>query len=37
MAFLKVNYETQESILQSFDSIADKISKDIQLKINTAY
>lgn len=37
MAFLKVNYETQESILQSFDNIADKISKDIQLKINSSH
>ena len=34
MNFLNVNYETKESILKSFDAIADKISKDIILKIN---
>lgn len=36
MSFFNVNYETQESILESFDSIANKISKDISLKINDA-
>jgi len=36
MDFLTVNYETQESILKSFDAIANKISKDIILKINNA-
>ncbi|MEX8548538.1 MAG: hypothetical protein V5804_13125 [Mucilaginibacter sp.] len=36
MEFLTVNYETQESILKSFDAIADKLSKDIILKINNA-
>ncbi len=34
MTFLNVNFETQETTLQSFDRIADKISKDINLKIN---
>jgi hypothetical protein len=34
MTFLTVNFENQETILQSFDRIADKISKDIQIKIN---
>ena len=37
MTFLNVNFETQETILQSFDYIADKISKDINLKINNTY
>lgn len=37
MTFLNVNFETQETTLQSFDRIADKISKDINLKINNAY
>ena len=36
MITLEVNYETQESILLSFDKIADRISKDINLKINNA-
>ena len=37
MKFLNVNFESQNSILASFDNIADKISKDINLKINNAY
>ena len=37
MTFLKVNFETQETTLQSFDRIANKISKDINLKINSVY
>ena len=37
MSFLNVNFENKETILQSFDRIADKISKDIQIKINDAY
>jgi len=37
MIFLNVNFENQETILQSFDRIADKISKDINIKINNAY
>ena len=37
MKFLNVNFETQNTILESFDNIADKISKDINLKINNAY
>lgn len=37
MTFLNVNFETQETTLQSFDRIADKISKDINLKINNTY
>ena len=36
MTFLNVNFETQETTLQSFDSIAEKISQDINLKINNA-
>ncbi len=36
MNFLTVSYETKESILKSFDAIADKISKDIVFKINNA-
>ena len=36
MSFLNVNFENQETILQSFDRIAHKISKDIQIKINDA-
>ncbi len=37
MTFLKVNYQTQESILESFDTIADKISNSVILKINNAF
>ncbi|EOR96409.1 hypothetical protein ADIARSV_0409 [Arcticibacter svalbardensis MN12-7] len=37
MDFLKVNYESQKTILASFDTIADKFSKDIQLKVNDEY
>ena len=37
MTFLTVNFENQETILQSFDRIANKISKDINLKINNSY
>jgi hypothetical protein len=33
----KVNFETQDTILQSFKSIADKISKSILLKINDTF
>ncbi len=37
MDFLKVNYDSQETILASFDKIADKFSRDIQLKVNDFY
>ena len=37
MTFLNVNFENKETILQSFDRIADKFSGVIQLKINNAY
>ena len=37
MTFLDVNFETLETTLQSFDRIADKISRDINLKINNTY
>ena len=37
MDFLDINYENKETILQSFDRIADKISKDIMLVINRAH
>lgn len=37
MTFLNVNFETQEAMLQSFDRIAEKISKDIKLIINNSY
>lgn len=37
MTFLKVNFESLDTILQSFDRIAEKISKDINLKINGAF
>ncbi|MDI3321988.1 hypothetical protein [Pinibacter soli] len=37
MTFLDVNFETLETTLQSFDRIADKISKDIYLKINNSF
>ncbi len=37
MINFEVNYETLESILLSFDKIADKISKDISLKINNVF
>lgn len=37
MTFLNVNFETQNTILESFDHIADKISKDINLKINNVF
>lgn len=37
MDFLKVNYSSQETTLASFDKIADKLSRDKQLKINDAY
>jgi hypothetical protein len=37
MTFLNVNFETEATTLESFDRIADKISKDINLKINDNY
>lgn len=37
MTFLNVNFETEATALESFDRIADKISKDINLKINDNY
>ncbi len=37
MTFLNVNFETEASTLESFDRIAGKISKDINLKINDTY
>ena len=37
MDFLTVNFHSQETILASFDNIADKFSRDIQLKVNDAF
>lgn len=37
MDFLKVNYSSQETTLASFDKIADKLSRDIQIKINNSF
>jgi len=37
MTFLNISFETRETILQSFDRIANKFCKDIQLKINDTY
>lgn len=37
MNFLQVHFENQETILDSFNRIADKISKDINLNINNAH
>jgi hypothetical protein len=37
MDFLTVNYQSQETTLASFDKIADKLSRDIQLKVNEAF
>ncbi len=37
MTFLNVNFETEVTVFESFDRIADKISKDINLKINNTY
>lgn len=37
MTFLNVNFQTEATALESFDRIADKISKDINLKINDTY
>lgn len=37
MNFLKVNFDNQESILNSFDHIAKKFADDIQIKINDAH
>lgn len=34
MTFLPVNYKTKQTILDSFDQIANKISNEVQLKIN---
>lgn len=36
MTLLNVNFENQETILRDFDRIADKIAKDINIKINKA-
>lgn len=37
MTFLNVNFKNQELLLQDFDAIANKISKDINIKINQAH
>ena len=37
MPLPKINFESKETILRSFDEIADKIGKEIQLQINDAY
>jgi hypothetical protein len=37
MDFLKVNYSSRETTLASFDRIAEKFSRDIQLKVNDTY
>ena len=37
MKFLKVNFENKESILRDFDAIADRFSRDLNIKINEAY
>jgi hypothetical protein len=37
MDFLTVDYHSQETTLASFDKIADKLSRDIQLKINDTF
>src|SRR5271170_2612217 len=37
MVSLKINFETRETILQSFDEIADEFSKNLLFKINDAY
>lgn len=36
MSFLTVNFQKQETILQSFHRMAEKILNDIQMKINGA-
>jgi hypothetical protein len=37
MIFPNINFETQQTILESFNRIADKISNDIIIKINKAH
>jgi hypothetical protein len=37
MDFLTVDYHSQETTLASFDKIAEKLSRDIQLKINDTF
>jgi len=37
MDFLKIDHGSRESILAGFDKIADKFSRDIQLKVNDAF
>lgn len=37
MPIPKINFESKETILKSFDEIANKIGKDIQLQINDVY
>lgn len=37
MTFLKVNFETEASTIESFDQIANKIANDINIKINETY
>jgi hypothetical protein len=36
MDFLPVNYSSRETVLASFDLIANKLSHDTQLKVNDA-
>jgi hypothetical protein len=37
MIFPNINFETRQTILESFDRIADKISNEINIKINKVY
>lgn len=37
MTFLNVNFESEEKTLESFDLIADKIARDINIKINNTF
>ena len=37
MNFLKVDYQNDQTILQSLDTIANKFGNDIQIRINNAY
>lgn len=37
MPLPKINFESKETILRSFNEIAEKIGKEIQLQINAAY
>ena len=37
MSLPKINFQSKESILQSFGEIAETIGKEIQLQVNDAY